>query len=405
MRVVFLSDDFPPTSFGGAGISTYELALGVKKAGHEVSVITTCRSEQDAGKMEYHSITVFKIVSAYHARWRSWISIHNPAVVRQVENLLRQLAPDVVHLNNVHQYLSYSCLKIAKRHAKVVVWTARDGMAVSYGKIATARYLRNLDPHLTWLDNLRQAGKRYNPLRNFFIRRYLGYVDQKLAVSDALVAVLARNGVKGVETLHTGIDVGAWHVSSAQVSEFKKRNGLESKKIILFGGRLGAGVQVVRAMRLVAGLVPDAVLVVMGREEDAGTMKEVGADLPLVYTGWISGEEKITAYYASDLVWAPSPYFDSFPRSTLEASASGKPVIATKFGGASELVVHGKTGYVVDPLNPQEIADRSVELLQNKQKADAFGKAGRERVEAEFNLSSKVDELVATYRALVAKNS
>ena len=97
--------------------------------------------------------------------------------------------------------------------------------------------------------------------------------------------------------------------------------------------------------------------------------------------------------------------FDSFPRSTLEASASGKPVIATKFGGASELVVHGKTGYVVDPLNPQEIADRSVELLQNKQKADAFGKAGRERVEAEFNLSSKVDELVATYRALVAKNS
>ena len=400
MKVVFLSDDFPPTSFGGAGISTYELAAGVRKAGHEVCVITTCRSERDAGEAEYHGLKVFRIASAYHERWRAWVSIYNPAVVRQVENLLHQIGPDVVHANNIHQYLSYRCLKVAKRHAKAVIWTARDGMAVSYGKIATARYLRNLDPHLTWLDNLRQAGKRYNPLRNFFIRKYLGYADQKLAVSDVLVAVLAQNGIRGVETLHTGIDVGAWHVSSAQVSEFKKRHGLEQKKIILFGGRLGSGVQVVRAMRLVVGAVPDAVLVVMGREEDAGVMEAMGAGLPLVYTGWISGEEKITAYYASDLVWVPSTYFDAFPRSALEASASGKSVIVTKFGGASELVQDGVTGYIVNPLNPQEIADKTLDLLQYEEKAASFGRAGQERVRAHFNLDDKVKQIVVCYREL-----
>lgn len=49
MRVLFLSDDFPPESFGGAGISTYELAKGFQKAGHEVFVITTVRNEADAG--------------------------------------------------------------------------------------------------------------------------------------------------------------------------------------------------------------------------------------------------------------------------------------------------------------------------------------------------------------------
>ena len=56
MKVVILQDDFPPESFGGAGISTYELAKGVQEAGHEVYVITAGRANEES---EYNGLKVF----------------------------------------------------------------------------------------------------------------------------------------------------------------------------------------------------------------------------------------------------------------------------------------------------------------------------------------------------------
>ncbi|MCR4333512.1 MAG: glycosyltransferase family 4 protein [Patescibacteria group bacterium] len=400
MKIVFLQDDFPPTSFGGAGISTYELAKGVQKAGHEVFVITTVRNESEAGKSEYDGLTVYKIASDYDGRWRAWVSLYNRPVVRQVEALLRHIRPDVVHVNNVHNYLSYHCIKIAKRYAKEVVWTARDAMAFSYGKLCTKRYLGHLDARLTWRDNIRQAKLRYNPLRNFCIKKYLAYADKRFAVSDALSQALEQNGIHHVTTLHTGIDVDEWQASDDVVATFRKKYDLGSKKVILFGGRLGAGVQVVRAMQLLARVEP-TVLLVMGREENTERMKTESIGLDVVYTGWLAGEEKIAAYNASDIVWVPSPYFDAFPRSALEASASGKPVIVTNYGGAPELVRDGETGYVVNPLHPQEIADKTLDLLQHPGKAAAFGRAGLGRVKKDFNLDDYVARYLTQYQALL----
>jgi len=403
IKVVFLSDDFPPLSFGGAGISTYELAAGVKRAGYEVSVITTCRKVSDAGEFDHEGLHVIRIQSDYDGRWRAWVGLYNPPVVLQVEKLLKRIQPDVVHANNIHFYLSYHCLKIAKRYAKTVVWTARDAMAFSYGKLDTPRYLETLDARLSWRDNLRQAGKRYNPLRNYLIRRYLKYADTRLAVSDALREALRQNGITGVETMHTGIDVSAWQASPEALASFRAKFGLEGKKVILYGGRLASGVQIIRAMSLVAQK-ENATLLVMGKEESAASMKEASAGLNVVYTGWITGTEKVAAYCAADIVWVPSTYFDAFPRSALEASAAGKPVIATKFGGAPELVLDGQTGYVVNPLHAQEIANATLDLLQHPDKAAAFGRAGRERVQTEFNLDDKVAELISHYEVLLRKH-
>jgi len=160
-----------------------------------------------------------------------------------------------------------------------------------------------------------------------------------------------------------------------------------------------------QAMQLVNRALPDAVLVVMGKGENAEKMRSAVGELSVVFTGWISGEEKVAAYHASDVVWVPSTYFDAFPRSALEASVSGKPVVATIFGGASELVQEGRTGYIVNPLHPEEVADKTIELLQDKKKAVSLGSAGRGRVEKEFNIQDKASELLGYYQTLLSKNS
>ena len=407
ISVVFLSDDFPPRSFGGAGISTYELAQSVKHAGHEVSVITTCRDQNEAGKSEYEGLTVFTIASDYHERWRAWRGLYNPPVVRQVEQLLRELRPDVVHANNLHYHLSYQCLKTAKKYAQTVVITFRDTMSVCYGKLHTERYLDHLDGRTTWFDHLKQARLRYNPLRNIVIRYYLRYADKRRAVSEALARVLEANAVRGVEAIQTGVDIQAWEAREGAVGGFKKRYGLEHKKIILFGGRLSTpkgGMTALEALAKVAEEMHDAVLLVAGKKEGfAGGMREraaaLGIEARIVFTGWIKGEDLRAAYAAADVVWVPSIYLDPLPRIVLEAMASGKPVIGSRYGGTPEAVVDGVTGYIVDPRHAEDVAGKTLDLLRHPEKAHAFGEAGQERIRTRFNLDNVAGQYIELYRA------
>ena len=238
MKILILSDDFPPQSFGGAGFSTSYLAQGLQKSGHEIFVITACQEKSGKKNFNYQGLKIFRIFADYHERWRAYLSLYNPQTVGKVRKLIEEINPDIVHANNIHRYLSYHCLKIAKDSGKTVFFTARDTMVFSYDKLATENYLNKLNARISWLDNLKQARKRYNPFRNFLIRKYLKNVDKIFSVSDALKNALNQNGIQNVKTIHTGIDVADWKISQDAVKKFKKKHGLLGKKAVFFGGRI-----------------------------------------------------------------------------------------------------------------------------------------------------------------------
>ena len=372
MRIVILQDDFPPESFGGAGISTYELAKGLLKVGHEVYVVTAGKT---SGEFEYEGLKVFKIKSQYHDRWRAYRSLYNPLIIKRLEEILVKIKPDIVHINNVHYHFSYYSIKLSKKYAKVIM-TLRDAMSFSFGKLATEKYLKNFDAKLTWLDQLKQAKKRWNPLRNFIIRRYLRYADKIFVVSEALRLALEQNGINGVEVMHTGIDLSEYSVS------YVKR----SKKVVFFAGRLSNAkgqVAVEKAMETVSKEISDVELFT------AGTNGR-----------WLDREEMKRAYTDSDVVLVPSLCFDAFPRTVLEAMVMEKPVIGTCFGGAPEAIEDGVTGYVVNPFDTEKMAFKIIDLLKSSQKAESFGQAGRKRIETHFNLDDKIAELVKIYEKL-----
>ena len=167
-----LQEDFPPQTFGGAGFSTFCLACGLYGAGHQVFVITACQKKEDEGYIDYQGLKVFRIFANYHERWRAYLSLYNPQTVRRVREIIREINPDIVHAHNIHSYLSYYCLKIAKEAKKPVFLTARDVMLFNYEKLATKKYLEHGNCHTSWWDHLKQAKKRYNPFRNIIIRHY-----------------------------------------------------------------------------------------------------------------------------------------------------------------------------------------------------------------------------------------
>jgi len=397
MKILFLSDDFPPQSFGGAGISTFELTLSMKNFGYEVFVITTSRNERDAGESERDGLKIFTIVNNYPDRWRAYVSLNNRLVVRQVEQILEKIRPDVVHANNIHAYLSYKSLKIAKKYARVVVLTARDAMLFSYSKLETKKYLNNFDSKVTWLDNFKQAGKRWHPFRNLSIRYYLSYVDKVFAISNSLKEALENNGIKNVGVIYNGIDVDDWKVNESEIKDFKEKYQLTNKKIIFFNGRLSpskGGAKALEAIVLVRKEVPEAILLVAG-------LGEVDSNEGIVFTDWLDRHEMKIAYAVSDVVLMPSICLDAFGRVNIEAMASKKPVVGTCYGGTPEIVVDGVTGYIINPLYPEEIAKKVIDLLNNPKKAEKFGEAGYDRVKEKFNLEEKVKEYLLEYESLI----
>lgn len=389
----------------------YELALGMKEVGHDVSVITTCRKEGESGESEYHGIKVFKIANDYPVGWRTYVSLYNRPVVQQVEELLKRIKPDVVHANNIHFYLSYHCIKVAKRYSKAVVVTLRDTMSFCYGKLETKRYLENFDSHVTLRDHIKQAGKGWNPFRNFFIRRYLKYADKIVAISNALKNALEQNGIEDVRLIHNGIDVSKWGVGEDEVMRFKEKYNIQNKKVLLFGGRLSSskgGAKTIEALASMRKEVHNVVLLVVGSiDEYAAAMmeyaKKLGVAEHIIFTGWIEREEMKIAYTASDIALMPSIYLDAFGRVNIEAMASRKPVVGTCYGGTPEIVVDGVTGYIVNPLYPEKLAKKILDLLKNPQKAEKFGQAGYEKVKDEFSLESKVNEYIVAYKLLTKK--
>ncbi len=64
-----------------------------------------------------------------------------------------------------------------------------------------------------------------------------------------------------------------------------------------------------------------------------------------------------------------------------------RPVVATEVEEFQEEVIDGETGYLVQPQNPEKLAEKIIELLQNRDLREKMGKLGRERIEKFFSMS------------------
>lgn len=405
MKILYLTDEFPPENFGGAGIVAYDFANAVAKKGHEVFVITTTRKRFLERESVFEGLKVFRLYSGYPVFLRHYISIYNPFLIFKIKKIFKKIKPDIIHAHNIHSHISYAVLKLAKKQGCRVFLTAHDTMLVSYDK--------NYFPcgekkfRITAWQNIKTAGKRYNPFRNLAIKKYLHYVDKIFAISQTLKNFLAQNGIDSV-VLHNGVNVEDWiNPAFEKITDFRGKYGIEGKKIILFGGRFSGakgGKQILRAFSWLVKNCPaeDVVLLVVGRKDQyaekmAALVKELEIDDKVLFTGWLNREEIKKAFFASDICVTPSVYFDPFNLFNIEAMAAGKPVVGTCFGGTPEIVVDGQTGYIANPVDHEEFGKKIRDILSDKNKAEIFGKNGRKRVEEFFSLNKQAEKIIGWY--------
>jgi glycosyltransferase involved in cell wall biosynthesis len=96
---------------------------------------------------------------------------------------------------------------------------------------------------------------------------------------------------------------------------------------------------------------------------------------------------------------------ESFGRVLIEAMAAGKPVVATRVGGVSEIVVDGETGRLVPPQSPDLIADAALSLIQQPDRMRWMGAVAQQRVAQHFSMHAYVTALEDTFRTVVLERS
>lgn len=194
-------------------------------------------------------------------------------------------------------------------------------------------------------------------------------------------------------------------VDQEVVSQLRSQYGLEGKKVILTIARLvkEKGIhELIDLMPKVLEQEPHTVwfLIGDGPEQQAVLqhMQDVGLHHSVRYVGAIAHEQLPLFYQLADLfVLLSVPYQgreEGLGLVFLEAAGAQLPIVAGRSGGVSEAVAHEYTGYVYDVATKSDsIIDAIVLLLQDKDQADRFARAGKKRIVEQFRWSKQIDIL------------
>jgi len=408
LNILLLNDDALPTAKGGAAVIVDQLRKAFHKESHRVTLITT---HQDPSQEEVIHTTgdtgdIYSIYCDYHLHSQHRFCLGNHRMEKILEELMQKIQPDVVHAHNIHKYLTYGSLKVAKRHTDKIFLIAHDTFLVSFNRIRGDRYeksvINNQSFKLTPLDHLLSVGRKYWPLRNRKIRSILKEANATVvSISEAVAKLLRTHGIDSI-VIPNGIPFGD-QPSTQEVDIFRTKYNLTGPTI-LFTGRIRAdkGIEaLLLALPTVLKQVPSAQLLIVGEEERAASFLRSASEAvkrATKITGWISRHQMTIAYAAADVVTVPSLYLDNFPTINLEAMAACKPVVGTIFGGTPEIVLDNETGILINPREEKSYADALISFLTNPEKAARFGLAGRRRVENLFSIERQVGAYMALYK-------
>lgn len=127
----------------------------------------------------------------------------------------------------------------------------------------------------------------------------------------------------------------------------------------------------------------------------ADSLKGIGKNV------FLHGRQPVNQIFTeADILVHASTSFDSLPTVLIEAARSGIPSIASAKGGASEIVIDGKTGFVFDPEKPDAFKKALEKCLQNPQLIQEMGKAARTQFEKDFKVGNMVESYLSFWRSL-----
>lgn len=231
---------------------------------------------------------------------------------------------------------------------------------------------------------------RVFPILERVILELCSFKDSRIvALTKSDRSRLVELGVnrESIDMIPNGIDIHEF--DSIHPRDFREKHVISPRAFLaLFVGRLHGqkGVEVLlRAAKRLKNCDIHFVIVGSGhRESEYRSLAEELKIENVLFTGEIGRKELLEAFASSDVFVLPS-LFEGMPYVVLEAMAAGKPVVASRLPGLTEVIKEGRNGILFEKDNDEDLAQTILRLERDRETARRMGKAGRRLTEDRFD--------------------
>ena len=384
MKILQVTPFFKPLwESGGVARVAYDISRALHENGHDITVYTTNRSIYPSDLPTNRITSVDGMDVYYFENLRKYargtivpvMPYRMPAVAR------REVAGfDLVHIHDHRTMLTVIASHYARKYGVPYVLQAHGALPRDTG---SARMKRLFDRF--WSEKVILGAAGVIALNETEAERYreLGVADEKIAI------------------LPNGIDLAEYPSLPAR-GMFRAAWGIDdAAKVVLYLGRLDPtkGIDLlIRSFAVVAREEGDAVLVLVGgdmghNEEFRQRVGSLGLDDRVIFTGFVSKEEKMAAYTDADVFVTPS--FTGFPMTFLESCLCGTPIVTT---GKGDLLgwIDDAVGFNTE-YTPEALADVIGRLLADDALRARLGEQAKELVRTRYNWKAIVRDIEAFY--------
>jgi glycosyltransferase involved in cell wall biosynthesis len=299
----------------------------------------------------------------------------DPRACYRIRNLIKKFHYDILHSHTSHAHTLAFFASIGYRICRLVT--------------------RRVDFSIFRHSFLRLSGIKYRYMADYYI-----------AISRKIKDVMVADGVAAerIFVVHSGVDLKRFAGVSGEhlTTEFNLTPG---EKVVINVAHLAGhkGQQfLVRAIPRVVEKIPGVRFFIVGKGELLADLQALAASLgitrELVFTGFRSD---VGAFYKIADLFVMSSVQEGLGTAVLDALAEGKAVVATDCGGIPEIIHDGETGRLVEPANPEALAQGIIDLLRHPKPASQMADRGRALVQNQFSIEAMAENNLAVYRMLL----
>ncbi len=403
MKIVILTNEYPPNVYGGAGVHVEYLTRELAKlddGAHEIEVLCFGNQAVDDGNLTVRGVTAGFDLPHQDDRHAKFMD----TMARDLIMAGSVADADIVHGHTWYSHLA-GCLAKQLTGAQLVLTT------------------HSLEPHRPW--KVEQLGTAYHA-SSWVERTAYENADGVVAVSTSMnedVRELYDVDEARVCTIYNGIDVDQYSPSLDE--DVLHSYGVDPEKpYVLFVGRITRQKGILHLVRAIPYMDPGIQIVLcagapdteeIGEEMEA-LVDEVQAETenPIVWLAeMLPREDVITIYSHADVFVCPSVY-EPFGIINLEAMACRTPVVASAVGGIPEIIHEEETGLLIsfeteggeshEPADPdafsRDLAHGVNRLMSDADLRASMADAARTRVEDVFSWTSIAEQTLDFYKEL-----
>ncbi len=400
MKALFLTNEYSPHVYGGAGVHVDYLTRELAKM---MQIEVRCFGDQHV-KEEHLTVTGFELDDVRFTCQLPLRSVFG-AVERCTDFNTTNIEADIVHCHTWYTHFGGILARL------------------NYG-IPLVITVHSLEPMRPWKREQLEGGYDFTV---WLEKTALEMADAVIAVSGGTKSDIERLfhvAKERLHVIHNGIDLDEYR--KVETTATLNRFGIDPhKRFVLFVGRITRQKGIIHFVRAIRYMAPGVQIVLCaGAPDTPGIGAEMKAAVQtakeerpgVIWIDELLDKSEVIELYSNAAVFCCPSIYEPFGIINLEAMACETAVVASAVGGIKEVVVDGETGFLVpidqmtespfEPRNPdqfaRDLAEQVNKLMADPALCEKFGRAGRKRAEEKFSWSAIAAQTKALYRSLIS---